>query len=191
MSGGSRKQPCSVRIPLRLPESVSMTDVAQTVLTKPCIKATGRPNNQGYHYARCGERRMSIGKHVLACEQAHGPRPSHRHQASHKCHNRWCVEPTHLEWLTFEEHRAVTIKSKTRRTFPRDMKIEAVQRHLIGGENLTEIGRSLGLPSNRVFYWLEESLRKGWVNRDGTLPDLDPQPAYAMQDGGTLIEAHA
>jgi len=41
-----------------------------------------------------GDRRL----HPIICEYAHGPKPSPRHYACHRCDVRLCLEPKHLVW---------------------------------------------------------------------------------------------
>jgi hypothetical protein len=172
MSGGSRKQPCSVRIPLLLPNSVSITDMSQVKLSKPCREGRYAKNNCGYRMGWCPERKKTVGEHVLACERAHGPKPGDKYQVNHKCENRGCVEPEHLEWLTGSEHCKITARNrpKAHTLWTRDEKIAVAQRYLVGGETHTEIGKSLGLHPNRSFYWVKECLEKGWLDADGMIP---------------------
>lgn len=42
--------------------------------------------------------------HSLACEIAHGPRPSPAHHAAHRCGQRLCFNPHHLYWATVREN---------------------------------------------------------------------------------------
>jgi hypothetical protein len=49
------------------------------------------------------------GVHVIACEQAHGPKPSSNHDAAHapgECGNPSCFRPDHLRWATRAENLA-------------------------------------------------------------------------------------
>jgi hypothetical protein len=46
---------------------------------------------------------------VVACEHAHGPKPSPNHEAAHapgKCNNPSCFRPDHLRWATRAENAA-------------------------------------------------------------------------------------
>lgn len=65
-----------------------------------------------YSHTEFGHGRIWVGgKHVyvstLACEWAHGPRPSPKHEACHgPCHNPLCWNPRHIEWSTEnQQHR--------------------------------------------------------------------------------------
>lgn len=42
---------------------------------------------------------------TVMCELAHGPKPSDKDEAAHKCGNPPCVNPTHLYWATFKENQ--------------------------------------------------------------------------------------
>lgn len=42
----------------------------------------------------------TIGVHRIMCWLLHGPPPSRmgQHHVRHMCNNRWCINPTHLQW---------------------------------------------------------------------------------------------
>lgn len=52
----------------------------------------------GYSIIKIGKR--NIGAYRLMCIKVHGEPPSPKHEASHSCGNRKCVNPTHLRWDT-------------------------------------------------------------------------------------------
>lgn len=54
--------------------------------------------------------------HSVACELAHGPRPSPLHEVGHApiiCHNRACFNPFHLRWVTRVENAADSLLDGT------------------------------------------------------------------------------
>lgn len=62
-----------------------------------------------------GYGQMSIGTkkikkaHRVMCQLAHGPGPTPKHEAAHKCGNRACVNPMHLSWKTRSENQAESV----------------------------------------------------------------------------------
>lgn len=65
-----------------------------------CWEWIGRRSRDGYGVFR------SNNAHIFAYELAYGPRPSgERIEIHHKCENKGCVNPAHLEALTSQEHR--------------------------------------------------------------------------------------
>jgi hypothetical protein len=59
-------------------------------------------------YGKLRHNGRSRGVHRLLCEHVHGPAPSARHQAAHRCgHGQYgCVNPHHLVWKTAKENNA-------------------------------------------------------------------------------------
>lgn len=49
-------------------------------------------------------RGRSAKAHRIVCEIVHGPPPTSKHNASHSCHVRNCINPMHLSWKTFSQN---------------------------------------------------------------------------------------
>lgn len=58
----------------------------------------------GYGQVCVGSKGM--GAHVVACEIAHGTKPSPTHEAAHSCGRRACINARHLRWATQVENAA-------------------------------------------------------------------------------------
>jgi hypothetical protein len=69
-----------------------------------------RHNKLGYgtlSWTGTGVKARNVLAHRVAYELAHGPIP-HGYQVHHRCHNKWCVNPAHLEAVTPSEHTRLT-----------------------------------------------------------------------------------
>jgi hypothetical protein len=76
----------------------------QTQLSDGCWEWQGVTNNYGYGRIR-HQGRYTLA-HRLAYELAYGPIPD-KLQIHHRCANRRCIRPGHLQALTHREHRAI------------------------------------------------------------------------------------
>lgn len=74
---------------------------AEVNKTADCWEWIGGKQSSGYgYYALDGKMRQA---HRVAYEMAHGPIPAD-HQIHHRCHNRPCVNPAHLEPIHKTKH---------------------------------------------------------------------------------------
>lgn len=71
--------------------------------TDECVLWPHTVNSKGY--GQIGVNGKSTSVHVLACEQAHGPRPEGK-QAAHSCGVKRCINQRHLRWATQSENEA-------------------------------------------------------------------------------------
>ena|SRR5215475_7549639 len=59
---------------------------------------------------------IGIGKiyyaHIIAYELAGNPAPPPKHELHHKCQQRACINPEHLELLSSTEHRRISIEAR-------------------------------------------------------------------------------
>lgn len=94
-------------------------------LATPCWLAPQKPEPNGY--VRVSEGGESRYAHVLLWEASHGPVPVGL-ELDHKCRNRWCINPSHLEPVT----RAVNVqRGATAKLSPADvLAIRASSEHL-------------------------------------------------------------
>jgi hypothetical protein len=124
-------------------------------LKKPCRAANGSVHHGGYVNAYCPVRKRNVGAHVLACEEAHGPKPSEKHTVNHKCRNRCCVEPEHLEWLTRSEQNK---RENQRRANPirhgRDLIRKAVREFFSSSLTFKQVADLYGLPLMTLKDWV-------------------------------------
>ena len=71
--------------------------------TDHCVLWPFTVNSKGY--GQLGVNGKSTSVHVLACEQAHGPRPEGK-QVAHSCGVKRCINQRHLRWATQSENEA-------------------------------------------------------------------------------------
>lgn len=109
-----------------------------------CWRWRGRFDDKGY-----GRTSQRIGKnqikaHVFYYVKAHGPVPEAK-ELDHKCRNRWCVNPEHLEPVTHLVNMTRGANTKYSDDFIREMR-----RRLEAGESKADLARSLGIPYSTV-----------------------------------------
>lgn len=104
---------------------------------------------------------------TLACERAHGPRPSPQHLACHgACHNPACWNPRHVEWSTQNQLHRVRDGTDLRGEQIAQAKlteadVRAIRRRRDAGESLVGLAKEYGihpehagLIARRVRTWL-------------------------------------
>lgn len=74
-----------------------------------CKLAKGRPGNHGYH--RKSYKNVVYLAHRLSYMLTYGD-PPQGYEIHHLCHNRRCIEPTHLVALTKAEHQLQEIRER-------------------------------------------------------------------------------
>lgn len=91
----------------RLHPTIEHRLAANSTIDGDCWPWVGRRNNDGYGLINfwvpgVGSRHRAA--HIVAAELAHGPCPT-GHEWHHKCLNRACIRPTHLEAIPRKKNR--------------------------------------------------------------------------------------
>lgn len=129
-----------------------------TKLSTPCLIAPGSRNANGYVNGYCRVRKKNVMKHVLACEAAHGRRPSRRHTVNHKCNNRACVNPDHIEWMTGKHQNKDAWARRVIRSpkrYDADTKRGVVDLYVLDNLTIGEISQRLSIPYQTVGSWVK------------------------------------
>lgn len=67
--------------------------------------------NKAYGVLKRNNRNYPV--HRLACEEIHGPPPTPKHEAAHRCGNSRCCNPGHVRWATHSENQLDRIQHDT------------------------------------------------------------------------------
>lgn len=118
--------------------------------------------------------------HRVACEIAHGPAPTPKHEAAHLCGNGHlgCVSPRHLAWKTRAENAVDAI---THGTIPRGERHGCVvlterqariAKALKGRVGSRRLAREFGV-SRATISHIQSGRNWAWLNEDDNLADLE------------------
>ncbi len=104
--------------------------------TDECVLWPHGVSSRGYGAISIENRTRAV--HVLACEIAHGPKPSADMQVAHSCGVRQCMNSRHLRWATVAENAADRREHGTMLTgeahprFRRTEEVVAIVRDVVG-----------------------------------------------------------
>lgn len=136
--------------------------------TDDCVKWQFGFSDTGYPIVSFN--RKSMGAHRAVCERVHGLAPSPRHQASHSCGNRWCVNPRHIRWLTpiangYERylHQKNPKSSATSRLSISE--VRAIKRQLAENHKIKPLARKFGV-SPKAIRKIRDGVTWSWVQLD-------------------------
>lgn len=77
------------------------------VVVGECVTSTNKVNQDGYLRVACSKHRRLRMAHVIIFEHVNGPIPEGM-EVNHKCRNRRCFNPDHLELLEGSVHTTLT-----------------------------------------------------------------------------------
>jgi hypothetical protein len=93
------------------------TPIRQRVSRNDCIESAGRAHSRGYRSVQVDG--VSFLAHRVAYEAAYGPIPtelpsdgSARWEVHHRCENKVCVNPEHLQLVTSCEHKRIHLRGR-------------------------------------------------------------------------------
>jgi hypothetical protein len=104
-------------------------------------------------------------------ELAHGPVPD-GHQVHHKCRNKLCVNPEHLEALAAREHHALHFLHERGRTLEDVREIRRLGRT---GVSAKELVRRFGFSESRIYYFWRGEAWADLLGEEGRV-EVDPWP---------------
>lgn len=108
-------------------------------LTQTCIIAPGKPKKSGYHYCKINGKLWRA--HRFSYIMTYGPPPPEKPFILHKCNNKACWNPGHLEAGTQSENMADMLKAGTHSGA---RKTHCKNGHKLGGDNLTNFELKFG-----------------------------------------------
>ncbi|WP_368655415.1 HNH endonuclease [Castellaniella ginsengisoli] len=110
-----------------------------------CIDGPGERTRLGY--VRVWVSGVRLLAHVVAWELINGPVPTGM-ELDHKCRNRWCRNPLHLEPVSHAENCR-----RSPATTKLDWeKVREIRRRYVAGESITHLGRQFDVTKQAI--WL-------------------------------------
>jgi hypothetical protein len=149
-------------------------DAIRSTDTDDCIIWT-RSQSKGYPKARIGDRTVNL--HRLLCEEANGPAPSNRHQATHSCGRSLCLNKRHLRWGTPKQNAADKMLHGTNNDGSRNGAAK------LDWQAVQEIRQAQGIPQRALAarYGVSQALisliRSGQVWAEERRSHVRPEPA--------------
>jgi hypothetical protein len=117
-------------------------------------------------YGRIRYKKIETTAHRIMCIEAHGEPIDVKLDAAHSCHNRLCVNPSHLRWATKSENQKDRLDNGTG-VVGRDNAMAKITesdvrriREMRGRKNLGEIALEFGITKSNVSCI---HLRKSWA----------------------------
>lgn len=97
--------------------------------------------------------------HVFVCRSAHGPKPTPKHDAAHRCGNRICANKRHVRWATRQENIDDMLAHGTRK-YGEDHQsakltleqVREIRRLRAGGALLRELAAQFGMSRGGIYH---------------------------------------